>query len=46
MNRSGLVAGLLLRELGIEGAEAVERIRAARPGALSNLHFREMLLYS
>lgn len=46
MNRSGLVTGLLLRELGIEGAGAVERIRAARPGALSNLHFREMLLYS
>ncbi len=46
MNRSGLVTGLVLRELGIDGREAVERIRAARPGALSNLHFRDMLLYS
>lgn len=46
MNRSGLVTGLVLRALGIDGAEAIERIRAARPGALSNLHFRDMLLYS
>lgn len=45
MNRSGLVTGLILRSLGVDGPEAVERIRAARPGALSNLHFRDMLLY-
>ena len=46
MNRSGLVTGLLLRALGVDGPEAVDRIRVARPGALSNLHFRDMLLYS
>jgi hypothetical protein len=45
MNRSGLVAGLLLRALGVAGAEAVDRIRLARPGALSNHHFRDMVLY-
>ena len=45
MNRSGLVTGLLLRSLGVSGTETVDRIRAARPGALSNLHFRDMLLY-
>lgn len=44
MNRSGLVAGLLLRELGVSGAEAVERIRRARPGALSNEIFRRLVL--
>jgi protein-tyrosine phosphatase len=46
MNRSGLVTGLILRSLGIDGRDAVERIRLARPGALSNVHFRDMLLYS
>ncbi len=46
MNRSGLVTGLILRSLGVDGPGAVERIRLARPGALSNLHFRDMLLYS
>lgn len=44
MNRSGLVAGLLLRELGVSGAEAVERICRARPGALSNQAFRRLVL--
>lgn len=44
MNRSGLVAGLLLRELGMSGAEAVERICGARPGALSNQAFRRLVL--
>jgi len=44
MNRSGLVAGLLLRELGMSGAEAVERICSARPGALSNQAFRRLVL--
>lgn len=44
MNRSGLVAGLLLRGLGVEPRETVERIRRARPGALANDHFRLMVL--
>lgn len=44
MNRSGLVAGLVLRELGVAGPEAVERITAARPGALSNQAFRRLLV--
>ena len=35
-NRSGLVAGLILTELGMSGAEALARIRAKRPGALYN----------
>lgn len=43
MNRSGLVTGMIMRELGISGAETVGRIVSARPGALSNLWFREML---
>lgn len=45
MNRSGLVTGLLLRSLGVEGPEAVDRIRLARPGALSNQHFRNLILF-
>jgi hypothetical protein len=44
MNRSGLVSGLILRGLGIEPREAVDRIRLARPGALANDYFRQMLL--
>jgi len=44
MNRSGLVAGLLLRELGLTGEDAVARIVSARPGALSNQTFRRLLL--
>jgi len=43
MNRSGLVAGMIMRELGMRGSETVERIVAARPGALSNLWFRQLL---
>lgn len=46
MNRSGLVAGLVLRELGLEGGDAVRRIVAARPGALSNETFRRLLEHS
>jgi hypothetical protein len=38
-NRSGLVAGLILTELGMNGAEAVARVRARRPGALFNEAF-------
>lgn len=44
MNRSGLVTGLLLRGLGVDPRETVERIRRARPGALANDHFRLMVL--
>lgn len=44
MNRSGLVTGLLLRGLGLEPRDTVERIRRARPGALANDHFRLMVL--
>jgi hypothetical protein len=44
MNRSGLVSGLILRGLGVEPREAVDRIRLARPGALANDYFRQLLL--
>lgn len=44
MNRSGLVAGLVLRALGLSGEEAVRQILSARPGALSNQTFRKLLL--
>jgi len=44
MNRSGLLAGLLLRELGMSGHEAVELIMSKRPGALSNQAFRRLIL--
>jgi len=44
MNRSGLVTGLVLRELGLSGPDALERILAARPGALSNVAFRRLVL--
>ncbi len=44
MNRSGLVTGLLLRGMGVAPREAVDRIRAVRPGALANDHFRLMVL--
>ena len=43
LNRSGLVAGLILRELGVSGDEAVRRVMAARPGALANGAFREIV---
>ncbi len=45
MNRSGLVAGMLLRALGMPGDEAVRRITSRRPGALSNLAFRGIVLH-
>jgi hypothetical protein len=44
MNRSGLVAGMLLRALGMNGDDAIDRITASRPGALSNHAFRRLLL--
>ena len=43
-NRSALMAGLILRELGASPAEIVEAIRAARPGALTNQTFLRLLL--
>lgn len=43
MNRSGLAAGLLLRQLGMSGDEAIGRITEARRGALSNDRFRELI---
>jgi protein-tyrosine phosphatase len=43
MNRSGLVAGLLLRGFGVDHEQAVRLIRAARPGALSNETFVRLL---
>jgi protein-tyrosine phosphatase len=43
MNRSGLVAGMLLRQFGAGFEETVAMIRAARPGALSNETFVRLL---
>ncbi len=43
MNRSGLVTGLVLRELGYAPEETVRLIRAARPGSLSNHTFVRLL---
>jgi hypothetical protein len=42
-NRSALLAGLILTELGVDGADAVNRLRARRPGALFNERFAEYL---
>jgi protein-tyrosine phosphatase len=39
MNRSGLMAGLLLRALGEEPDSVVSLIRRLRPGSLSNQTF-------
>jgi protein-tyrosine phosphatase len=38
-NRSALVAGVILHELGMSGPAIVERLRARRPGALFNETF-------
>lgn len=38
-NRSALMAGLILTELGMPGAGAVARLRERRPGALYNERF-------
>ena len=40
-NRSALVAGLILHELGMPGKDAVSRLRDRRPGALFNLTFAD-----
>jgi protein-tyrosine phosphatase len=42
-NRSGVLAGLAMRELGIPGAEAARRIRVFRNG-LRNPHFHAMVV--
>jgi protein-tyrosine phosphatase len=42
-NRSALVAGLILTELGMPGPRAVERLRERRPGALFNERFAAFL---
>jgi hypothetical protein len=42
-NRSALVAGLILTELGMPGPEAVARLRARRPGALYNDRFAALV---
>jgi protein-tyrosine phosphatase len=42
-NRSALVAGLILTELGMPGREAVVRLRERRPGALFNEAFATYL---
>ena len=44
-NRSGVIAGLALVELGIPGAEAANRIRYLRDG-LTNPHFHRMVIGS
>jgi hypothetical protein len=42
-NRSALVAGLILHELGMPGRDVVARLRDRRPGALFNPTFAEYL---
>jgi hypothetical protein len=42
-NRSALVAGLILNELGMPGKDAVARLRDRRPGALFNDKFAAFL---
>jgi hypothetical protein len=44
LNRSGLVMGLTLLELGVEPRSAIDAIRRARPGALCNPHFEQLIL--
>jgi protein-tyrosine phosphatase len=39
LNRSPLVAGVVLHHLGWKGCDAVERLRERRPGALFNEHY-------
>ena len=42
-NRSALVAGLIMHELGAEGPDIVARLRERRPGALFNETFADHL---
>ena len=43
LNRSPLVAGVVLHYLGWKGCDAVERSRERRPGALFNPHYSSYL---
>jgi len=43
LNRSGLVSALLLRALGTPSSVVLEVIRAARPGALNNVTFADLV---
>jgi len=42
-NRSALVAGLIMVEMGMPGSAVVARLRERRPGALFNEKFAEVL---
>jgi protein-tyrosine phosphatase len=44
LNRSALMAGLILTYLGMNGREVVELIRQRRPGALFNENFASYLI--
>lgn len=44
LNRSALMAGLILMYLGMDAKDAVERLQTRRPGALYNQIFRDYLL--
>jgi protein-tyrosine phosphatase len=44
LNRSALMAGLILTYLGMPGAEAVDLLRQKRPGALYNENFANYLM--
>lgn len=44
LNRSALMAGLILMYLGMDGSSAVQRIQQRRPGSLYNVVFRDYLL--
>ena len=43
LNRSALMAGVILTELGMPGHVAVDRLRERRPGALFNDRFAQYL---
>ena len=43
-NRSALVAGLILHDLGMPGPSVVQRLRERRPGALFNDQFAQYLM--
>ena len=45
LNRSALVAGLILTYLGMNGADAVDLLRQKRPGALFNDTFADYLTH-
>ena len=42
-NRSALVAGRILHQLGMEGPDVIQRLRERRPGALFNTVFAEYI---